>query len=359
MDERFDVARHDDLRGLLLALIVAVALLTDATGALASNLGHHNHKRHGHHTSRQTGGAAHRRSTGRRVNVPPAPAPTSSHYMSRPTGRTSFRLGCGFGARVRSGLHHPKMLVILDYGMPMHHKGQYGTSAFGPFRSMGQVAYSVETYARGFVWCSGLKNPQFHVRVGIGTSNYGRDVTFRHGQLWGMLVTQVNAWLERHRMANRVRAYGADDIEPGWRGPRATRRWIRGYASRTKVPYYEYGGAAGCPPYHHCLGGWTMEDLWYAAWGSGLSRPLPEIYAETGVNARQWYQLSLYGYRRHGHPMHFAGVLSQLGACRHRRGCAGIRNRPEEAFAQLYRALNADPRTAQPLRWVTDITWRT
>ena len=98
--------------------------------------------------------------------------------------------------------------------------------------------------------------------------------------------------------------------------------------------------------------------MWWVAWGSGLGIPLPEIYAENGVNARQWYQLSLYGYREHREPMHIAGVLSQAGACVGHTDCGGIGNRPKEAFAQLYRALNADPRTAQPLKWVTDITWR-
>jgi len=173
-----------------------------------------------------------------------------------------------------------------------------------------------------------------------------------------MLVERVNAWLADRGLSRRVRAFGANDIEPGWRGPAATRRWIRGYATRTRVPYFDFGGAAGCPPYRRCLGDWTVEDVWYAAWGSRLAIPLPEMYAESGINARQWYRLSLYSYLEHGERMHIAGVMSQAGACAGHRDCAGLRNRPDDAFAQLYRALNSDRRTAQPLRWVTDITWR-
>jgi hypothetical protein len=359
MGNRFDLARQDDIGRALLALIIAFALLSDATGAQASNPRHHHKaKRHRSDASGHGRPAWHHRDRARpRVHVPSAPVATSSRYMTHANGARSRRLGCALGARVRRGQQRSDALVIMDYGRPMHHKGRFGTSAFGPFRTLDQIADSIQEYARGYAQCSG-RNSAAPLRIGIGTSNYGRDVTFRHGQLWGMLVERVNQWLAGHAFSDRAVAVGANDIEPGWRGPVATRRWIRGYSTRTRMPYYDYGGAAGCPPYDNCLGDWTMEDVWYVSWGSGLGIPLPEVYAESGVNARQWYQLSLYAYRNHGEPMQIAGVMSQTGACRGHTGCAGLRNSPDRAFAQLYRALNADRRTAQPLRWVTDITWR-
>ena len=359
MGTRFDLARQDDVMRALLALIIAFGLVADATGALASAPAHHHKGKARHHgaSRRAKHGADHRRAHPRVAHLPPAPVATWSRYMTHTNGPRSFLLGCSMGSRVRQGKQRRDALVILDYGMPMHHKGRFGTSAFGPFRTTGQIANSVQEYARGYVQCAG-RHATSRLRIGVGTSNYGRDVTFRHGQLWGMLVEHVNEWLAHHDLARRVVAAGANDIEPGWRGPVATRRWIRGYATRTRMPYYDFGGAAGCPPYSDCLGDWTMEDVWWVAWGSGLGIPLPEVYAETGINARQWYQLSLYGYRHHQEPMRIAGVMSQAGACKGHTGCAGLRNSPDRAFAQLYRALNADPRTAQPLRWVTDITWR-
>jgi hypothetical protein len=359
MGIRFDLVRHDDVMRALLALIVAFALLTDATGALASGPKRH-HKAKGagsratHHGSGKADGRGRNRPT---IHVPAVPVATASRYMTHTNGRRSFRLGCTMGSRVRRGRQRRDALVILDYGRPMHHKGRFGTSAFGPFRTTPQIANSVQKYARGYVQCAGRHAPS-RLRIGVGTSNYGRDVTYRHGQLWGKLVEHVNHWLASHNLRDRVVATGANDIEPGWRGPVATRRWIRGYASRTRMPYYDYGGAAGCPPYSDCLGDWTMEDMWYVAWGSGLGIPLPEVYAESGINALQWYHLSLYAYRHHRQPMRIAGVMSQAGACRSRTGCAGLKNSPARAYAQMYRALNADSRTAQPLRWVTDITWR-
>jgi hypothetical protein len=241
--------------------------------------------------------------------------------------------------------------------MPVHHRGRFGASVFRSFRSTKQIAYSVRQYARGFVGCSRPKNGT-HLALGVGTSNYGSAVTYRHGQQWGSMVAHIGRWLRSRRMDEWVDVTGANDIEPGWRGPDVTRRWIKGYASRTARPYFYYGGAAGCPPYDSCIGPWTMEDVWYAAWGSHHAVPVPEVYAGSGVNALQWYHLSLYGYQQHGQRMQIEGVMSQAGSCAGHRDCLGMANRPEQAYSQLYRTLNGDPRTAQPIRWVTDITWR-
>jgi hypothetical protein len=277
--------------------------------------------------------------------------------MTHANGRRSYTLGCGLGTRTRHATGHLDTLVILDYGMPMHFRSRFGASVFGSFRSTKQIAYSVRQYVRGYVLCSKRKAGS-RLSLGVGTSNYGSDVTYRHGQQWGAMVHQIGRWLRSKDWDRLVAVSGANDIEPGWRGPDVTKRWIRGYASRTEDPYFFYGGAAGCPPYDACLGPWTMEDLWYAAWGSHHALPVPEVYAGSGANALQWYRLSLYGYQHHGERMHIAGVMSQNGSCTRHRDCAGMANRPKQAFSQLYRALNGDSRTAQSIRWVTDITWR-
>ena len=106
------------------------------------------------------------------------------------------------------------------------------------------------------------------------------------------------------------------------------------------------------------MGAWSLEDLWYVAWGARSARPLPQIYTPNGVMAEQWYRLSLYSYRVHGAPIQIAGVLSQRTACRQSKdSCRGMNNTPARAWAQLNRALNRDKRTAQPLHWSTDIAW--
>jgi hypothetical protein len=271
--------------------------------------------------------------------------------------RTS-EIGCGLGQRARAGTESPDGLVVLDFGMPMHHKGRFGASVFDAgFRNTLDIAASVEAYAAGYVRCS--RGSDAHLELAAGTSNYGPFVTYKHGRLWGAMVNRINAWLREHWLAKRVHADGANDIEPGWRGPDVTRFWIRGYASVARSPYFFYGGAGGCPPYGYCVGDWTMEDIWYAAWGSGVALPLPEIYANSGANAEQWYQLSVYSLLHHGRRMDIAGVMTQIQSCRdsHDR-CRGISNHPNAGWSQLWLALNQDPRTAQPLRFLTDIAWK-
>jgi hypothetical protein len=365
-------------------LAIAMMMFSDATGALASS-GHHHHRvhsgsnhrnGHGHHhhgggdgnhrgRHHHDGGDRHgkhgRPGHGKpmlpQMRVPRLPAVTASRYMTHANGHRSYALGCGLGTRTRHAKHDLDTLVILDYGMPMHYRRRFGASVFGSFRSTKQIAYSVRQYVRGYALCSEHERGS-RLSVGVGTSNYGGDVTYRHGQQWGAMVAGLGRWLRSKGLEGLVDVSGANDIEPGWRGPDVTKRWIRGYASRTDTPYFFYGGAAGCPPYEACLGSWTMEDLWYAAWGSRHALPVPEVYAGSGVNALQWYRLSLYGYRHHGKPMRIAGVMSQAGSCTRHRDCTGMANQPKQAFSQLYRALNGDPRTAQSIRWVTDITWR-
>ena len=268
------------------------------------------------------------------------------------------RLGCVLGRAAKAGAASQDALVVLDFGMPMHHKGRFGASVFdGGFRTTNQIAGAVQAYAAGYVRCSQGSNA--HLELAAGTSNYGRDVTFKHGQMWGAMVNHVNGWLEAHWLAKRVHADGANDIEPGWRGPDVTRFWIRGYASVARSPYYFYGGAGGCPPYGYCLGDWTLEDIWYAAWGSGVAVPLPEIYANSGANAEQWHNLSLYSYLHHGQRMEIGGVMTQIQSCRDTHDpCRGISNLPNAGWSQLWMALNQDPRTAQPLRFLTDIAWK-
>jgi hypothetical protein len=85
--------------------------------------------------------------------------------------------------------------------------------------------------------------------------------------------------------------------------------------------------------------------------------PLPEIYTNSGSQARQWYRLSLYSYLRHGRAMVIAGVLSQLRACKQSTTdpCTGMNNTPSAAWKQLAGLLNRDRRTAQAVRWATDV----
>jgi hypothetical protein len=267
------------------------------------------------------------------------------------------RLGCGLGSAVGRGAERPDTLVVLAFGSPQHHKGRFGSSVFGKFANTKKIGRAAVAYAQGFAGCLG--HGFGHLTLSVGTSNFGRFVGYRHGRMWGAMVNRANDQLRELGIAGSVAIAGGNDIEPGWRGPVATRAWIHGYASATQTPYFNFGGAAGCPPYGRCQGNWTMEDVWYAAWGSGVAVPLPEIYSNSGSNAEQWYHLALYSILAHGRPMQIAGTMSQLQSCwDHHDRCRGISDTPRQSWSQLWRALNSDPRTAQSPPYSTNISWR-
>ncbi len=105
---------------------------------------------------------------------------------------------------------------------------------------------------------------------------------------------------------------------------------------------------------------WTVDDIWYVSYGAGAANPLPLIYATDGANAVQWYQMSLYSFTTYGYPMSIRGTMTQYRACLQRPlSCDdSVKNSPSDGYFQLYDALNADPHTAQPLFWSTDINYQ-
>jgi len=246
---------------------------------------------------------------------------------------------------------------VLAFGRPI--KGGswgWGASLFGHgYRSTDEIRVAAEAYAEGFVGCS---RHEPRLTIAIGTSNYGRGVSYRHGMAWALMVNAANGWVVENGLVGRVEFAGANDIELSWNGPAVSKSWVRGYDSVAEWPYYDYGDAAGCPPRGDCVGAWRPEDVWYVSWGARSAWPLPQIYTSDGSMARQWYRLSLYAFLRHGWRMTIAGALSQRIACRQSSDpCRGMNNSPAKAWGQLNRLLNRDRRTAQRLPWSTDFSW--
>jgi hypothetical protein len=233
----------------------------------------------------------------------------------------------------------------------------YGASLFGDrFIGPEGVIRTAQSFVTGYASCL-LPRTAAGLTLALGTSNYGSQVSYAHGWAWARMVNEMNEWLQEHGHW-AIRAAGANDIELGWNSPRVSRRWVDGYDSAARWPFYNFGDAAACPPAGNCAGAWTMEDVWYVSWGARSAWPLPQIYNEGGTQAEQWYRLSLYAHRRHGQRMTIAGAISQREACRESSDpCRGINNSPTTAWRQLWRALNRDSRTAQPLRWSTDFRW--
>jgi hypothetical protein len=297
------------------------------------------------------------------VAEPESPGAAWSHHVKSTSPRASNRLGCQEGIRMTRFQSLRDTIAILDFGRPVgrrrHHRGpwHFGTSLFRkkgfvPIRS---ILAASEAYARGVWRCTrGLRGA--HIRIALGTSNWGDGVTWTHGRAWAGMVNRANAWVTERHTSSKIDFAGANDIELSWNGPRTTRNWVRGYESLANYPYYDYGAADACPPRGRCAGAWTMEDLWYVSWGALHAWPIPEIYTPDRMNARQWYNLAVYSYQRHGSAMRIVGVMSQHGACRRAKDpCRGMNNTPERAWRQLYQLLNGDRRTRQLILWATDI----
>lgn len=285
-----------------------------------------------------------------------APSVSGSLYVSTTnTGRLQD-MGCRGGqAAIRGSFGD--MLVLLDFGRPARSRSHEGVALIrGGFRRIDDVREAVLSYAEGFLRCTAGR-PRTHLTLAVGTSNWGPHITYLHGVRWAQLVNAANDQVQQQGQGGRVTVFGANDIELSWNSPRVTRRWVAGYDSVGRWPYLDYGDAGGCPPYGRCLGAWTLDDVWWVAWGARSAFPLPEIYTNSSSQARQWYRLSLYSYLRYGKPMTIVGVLSQRKACRQAKNdpCAGMSNTPYRAWVQLSRLLNADGRTRQALRWSTDI----
>jgi hypothetical protein len=279
-----------------------------------------------------------------------------SQYVKTTRSKKLDHLGCLEGRRLARSKQE-SAIAILTFGSPVRRHGHSGASLFrGRFASTKQIRRAAQAYGGAYVRCSAGKGP--HLHLAIGTSNYGKSVTFRHGADWAGMVNDANDWGRAQGIHGRVQFAGANDIELGWNGPGPSKAWVKGFDSAAEWPFYDFGDAAGCPPRGRCIGAWTQEDLWFVAWGARSAWPLPQIYTPTRSMAQEWYRLSLYSYTQHGERMTLAGALSQHTACRQSSDpCRGMNNSPSKAWRQLYHVLNSDPRTAQQLRWLSDFRW--
>lgn len=287
------------------------------------------------------------------------PPYSTSYYMRTINSSKMADLGCFLGSEDQDSPGEQDSLVVLDFGMPREWDGNYGASlfGFGP-ASVDELAFAIETVGYLYYMCS-PDDPGSHLRIGVGTSNYGSQVSYSHGAAWAQMVNSINAYFISAGIFHRVDAVGMNDMEVSWNTTTITRAWVDGYDSTNLYPLISFGDAAGCPTYYYswwtCANGWSQEDVWYISYGVGSSYPLPLIYADSGVNAEQWHLLSLYSYEEHGQAMEIQGTMTQYQACLQVGGCGTLDNTPEEGWTYLWTYLNSDVRTAQGLRYSTDI----
>ncbi len=299
---------------------------------------------------------------------------SQSYYLPTTDVTFLYNLGCEHGQR---DLHEPgaqDSVVVLDFSYPVYNPDiGYGAALFEDAYSYtdpvstASIEAGVKGFAEGYYHCSG-EDIYSNLVIGVGTNNKSISITSNeiaaaHGAAWSTMVSNINQWALAEGILHQVQAYGANDMEVDWNIPEWNRAWISGFEQNGENLLLHFGDAAGCPyednPHWVCNNGWELEDLWYVSWGAPSALPLPLIYRDDGIQAKQWAFVSQYSVAEHGYRMDFTGVFTQYYFCEQFNwpSCEWLDNTPEEAYLQLTTELNKYPSTAQGLRWKTDIRW--
>lgn len=314
----------------------------------------------------------------------PYPSPTTSLYLATVSGTTLYNLGCDRGTRDGARFGTQRSLVLLDFGQPSSSGSVYGTilfDNFATFASTSQIANAVQEFGRGYYNCIQAVDPTSTLTIGIGTNNKEPGTTAAHGQQWATMAKSVQDWFVANGFSSRVSAVGASDMEVEYSAPVTTKAWIDAYHSVANRPVlYNFGDASGCATpgtganqtcnhtQQYTGPKWTLDDLWYISTGVGSARALPQIYAQGGNNARQWYEVALYGSINKGSRVLFVGALTQYKACKDKRPtsytsnvCINTDQIAEEGWRYLWSEIQKDTRTQQVfgvyLVFSTDIRW--
>lgn len=282
-----------------------------------------------------------------------------------------FDLGCQLGYRDRDLSGQQDSVVILDFDHPTYTSGVYGANlfGFGPV-STNAVAAAVRFFGVGYYSCVNPDRASTLV-IAVGTNNCNPTICpegaasgryYDHGAAWAVMVNEIGSYFVANGYYPQVRAYGASDMEVGWNDYYTTRQWVDGYDSINNWPMYNFGDAQGCPQVRTgqnspCDNDWYQYTIWYISGRGGLnsSSPLPLIYDNDGVNGKQWYSLSAYGFDIQNGRLNIQGAVTQYLACSQRLCDPALDNTPQEGYLDLYSALNYDPDTGQLLKWSTDM----
>lgn len=290
---------------------------------------------------------------------------TTSRYVVQADLNNQYQLaqeGCNQSANGEMGV------VILDFGQPWRtDQGAYGTLITdhpdaSHFVSMNTIASEAEEFLWGYWQCATGNEA---LALGIGTNNAGSRFDAEHGYAWAVMVNTVNGWIGQENFQSREYAAAASDIELEYNSASATENWVNSYISAAQSVYFDYGDASGCPttdtPTNQpCSHNWMQSDVLAVASGNGDGVAFPEIYNTTGSQARQWQSLSYLAHMAAGpDALPILGLLTQYGACHSSgRTCDPTTdNTPQQAWQEFYSVLNSSQVTAQPLPFVSDITW--
>lgn len=301
--------------------------------------------------------------------APTPPYYTYSFYMTSINTTSAYNWGYSQGIHDYRDLPgHQDSMVILDFGQPAIQNGIYGAFIFdqnADFVSVSDIEYAVDAFSDGFF--AGLNGSDSNLTLAIGTSNLGQRVDYHsHEVAWVQAVDSVQNYITQAGYSQRLSIVGADDIELDYNTSSASFPWVQGFADANSNQrlLMDYGDSAACPQSGTtatpgaCNNGWTQQTVWNAAYYFTFEFPAPEIYTPDSAQARQWQQISLWGYLALNVPIRFVSSFTQLGSCQQGHYCApGTDNSPDTGFSQLWDAIYSDSRTAIGFSWSTDIRY--
>jgi hypothetical protein len=283
-------------------------------------------------------------------------------------------------------------LVILHFGRPRNVDSQIGTRVYwdtsGDVTSIKDIIIYTKDFINGYmVGALANNDTESKLELGVGTSNLNWDYLYQgvclgyfcttedaynHGKAWAQMVGTLNDWVIAQGFASRVSIAGATDIELAWNSAKISHAWVDGFDDydQGKYIYYNFGTCEGCDiginlsvppnPDKDLTGDWTHAKVHYSAWGVIPAWPIPEIYLNNTYNANQWANISKVGVMLGYVPIYFLSPLSQYQACfgSDDTSCPYTDNTPQEAWIQLFKAINTRPETAQKyIPYMTDIDW--
>lgn len=293
----------------------------------------------------------------------PPPTPTQSWYVRSTDPATLSTAGCATGQTSRSGRQGQRFAVVLVFGGL--NGGEGGDWSFDLYReasaTSAEISAAVVAYVNGYERCADPVG-RAPLTVVVGTTTSAGTITRAAGTNFAQIIDGV-----ARAVGDRptVTIWGGNDIELGYIRPTVARAWVDGYHGATERTLVNYGDLAGCPGDRLPRGGdcgtpehpeWSVEDVWHVT-GHPNTVNFPTIYVSSGVQARQWRNLSRYGLNRHGRPLRFIGALSQIAACAERPCNHRARNSPGTAWSQLRSLLAADPAFGSADLAVSDIGW--
>ena len=284
---------------------------------------------------------------------------TRSYYVANASGTAARNLGCQNGDK--------QGRTTLFFGAPSSMGFSYGATLWGaPNQSTAQIGNLVREFVRGYASCK--RSPSYRLLIGVGTSNStidGRPNSWLrgHGRAWALMARNLNQWAQQYYPAH-VRINGAWDAEPGWSSFAKAEVWMHGYDDTPRAPVLLANNSAdGCPQRSAgngaCNNGWNQYRVWHLAWEHDPALPIPQIYATSGANARQWAMIDAYGHTHHRDGITFYGVMSQRSACgQTSSSCSGTDATPNQSYDMLLRELWVREHTRQgSMPGMTDVQW--